>query len=304
MTAALRGKVTPANVMLAFVLALFGAIACSRAWIDIFEIAWEQPEYQHIFLVPLVAVYLAYVRRQRLKYLRVQTVGLGTSLVLAGWGLNWLGNSHSFATWMGYQDKIALLIHVSAVVVLVGCVTAALGKQILFRFFPVAVVLLLMVPFPNNARHELSDHLQQYTAQIASYLLALVGVDTEVLGNTLVINSHPVFIDEACNGMRMVFPLLLIAYGFAFGLPLRASIRWIIVLASPLVALACNVLRVLPLVWLQGQGPNGQTWGNRLHDQSGWIMVPLAFLVLLGLIRLLKWAMLPVYRYPLASQSA
>jgi exosortase/archaeosortase family protein len=119
-----------------------------------------------------------------------------------------------------------------------------------------------------------------------------------------VINSHPVFIDEACNGMRMVFPLLLIAYGFAFGLPLRASIRWIIVIASPLVALACNVLRVLPLVWLQGQGPNGQTWGNRLHDQSGWVMVPLAFLVLLGLIRLLKWAMLPVYRYPLASQSA
>jgi exosortase/archaeosortase family protein len=134
--------------------------------------------------------------------------------------------------------------------------------------------------------------------------LGIVGVETQVSGSLLMINDQPVLIAEACNGMRMVFPLLLIAYGFSFGLPLRASVRIIIVLASPIVALLCNVLRVLPLIWLQGQGRTWQTWGEWLHEHSGWIMVPLAFLVLLGLIRLLKWATVPVYRYPLASQSA
>ena len=294
MTAVLRGKLTSQHAVLAVILALFGLVVCSRAWADMFLQAWEQPEYQHIFLVPLIAIYLFYVRRQRLRFVRVQTVGLGPAIVLIGW----------LVSSLGYSTRQAIYIHLGAVVVLIGCLVAALGKQFLFRFLPVALVLVLLIPFPNPWRQALSAYLQQWTAEIASYLLGLVGVDTEVLGNTLVINNHPVFIDEACNGMRMVFPLLLISYGFAFGLPLRASVRILIVLGSPIVALSCNVLRVVPLVWLQGQGQTLQTWGDRLHDQSGWVMVPIAFLVLLGLIRLLKWAMLPVYRYPLASQSA
>ncbi|MGN6506617.1 MAG: exosortase/archaeosortase family protein [Tepidisphaeraceae bacterium] len=288
-----RSKITPSLAVLAFVLALFGVVVTYRAWLDIFEIAWEQPEYQHVFLVPFVAFFLAYVRRQRLAYLRVTGTALGPTLVILGWAVGSYGFNH----------RVQAMFHLGAVLVLIGCIVAALGKQALFRFMPVAIVLLLIVPIPNGLRQEISRPLQHYTAEIASYLLGLFGVDTQVLGNLLIINNQPVLIAEGCNGMRMVFPLLLISYGFAFGLPLRASVRMIIVLASPIVALVCNVLRVLPLVWLQGQGKMGQTVGERLHEQSGWLMVPLAFLVLLGLIRLLNWAMVPVYRYPLASQS-
>ena len=288
-----RVKITPSLGVLAFVLALFGLVVTYRAWVDIFEIAWEQPEYQHVFLVPFVAFFLAFVRRERLKYIRVSGTTLGPVLVILGW----------IASTYGFNHRVQALFHVGAVLVVIGCVVAALGKQALFRFLPVAVVLLLIVPIPNALRQDISKPLQHYTAEIDSYLLSLFGVDTQVSGNVLIINNQPVLIAEGCNGMRMVFPLLLISYGFAFGLPLRASVRALIVFASPIVALVCNVLRVLPLVWLQGQGAMGQTIGEQLHEQSGWLMVPLAFLVLLGLIRLLNWAMVPVYRYPLASQS-
>jgi exosortase len=167
---------------------------------------------------------------------------------------------------------------------------------------PAVVILLMGIPIPPHYRQLIGVPLQRYTAEISSYLLGVFGVSTQVLGSVIYINDQPVNVAEACNGMRMVFPLMLISYGFAFGLPLRAGVRILIVLLSPVVALICNVLRVIPLVWLQGQGKVGQTWGERLHEQSGWIMVPLAFLVLLGIIRLLRWAMVPVYRYPLASQ--
>jgi len=96
--------------------------------------------------------------------------------------------------------------------------------------------------------------------------------------------------------------LLLIAFGFAFAIPLRMSVRVLIVLLSPVVALVCNVLRVVPLVWLEGQSETARDLGTQLHDISGWVMVPVAFFVLLGIIRLLKWATLPIWRYPLASQ--
>lgn len=292
MTALPRPKITPSLAVLAFVLALFGVAVTYRAWADIARIGWEIPEYQHVFLVPFVAAFLVYVRRERFNYVRLSGTALGPTLVILGWVA---GN-------YGYNHRIQALFHVGAVLVLVGCVTAALGKQFLFRFMPAAVVLLLLVPIPGSIRREISEPLQQYTAQISSYLLGLFGVLTQVRGSLIVINDQPVEVAEACNGMRMVFPLLLISYGFAFGLPLRMGVRVLIVCLSPLVALGCNVLRVLPLVWLQGQGQTGQTWGERLHEQSGWVMVPLAFLVLLALVRLLRWAMVPVYRYPLASQ--
>jgi len=285
---------TPSFAALAFVLAVFGVVVTFRAWDNMFRIARDDPEYQHIFLVPCVVIFLVWVRRHRLRYLRVSGTVLGPVLVLAGWG----------ASIYGQQFKYEILFHLGAVIVLIGCLVSALGKQALFRFLPVAIVMLMIVPMPQRYRIQIADPLQRYTAEISSYLLDMMGVKTEVNGSMMVINNHPVMIAEACNGMRMVLPLLLIAFGFAFGLPLRTSVRVLIVAASPIVALVCNVLRVMPLVWLQGQSDLGRRWGNALHEHSGWIMVPLAFLVLLGLIRLLRWAMVPIWRFPLASQGA
>lgn len=290
-----RTRITAFHAVLAWVLALLGIAVTFRAWQDmIVEFAWNNAEYQHIFLVPLVALFLAWVRRGRLRQLRVKGTGLGPILVMLGW----------FAGSWGFNHKTQILFHSGAVLVLVGCIVSVVGKQVLFRFLPVAVVLLMMVPLPGTVRRQIADPLQQYTAEICNVLLGIAGIETQVSGSLLYINDKPVMIAEACNGMRMVFPLALIAYGFAFGLPLRTSVRVLIVLASPVVALGCNVMRVLPLIWLQGQGPGLQHWGERLHEHSGWIMVPLAFLALLGLIRVLKWALVPIYRFPLASQSA
>jgi exosortase/archaeosortase family protein len=94
--------------------------------------------------------------------------------------------------------------------------------------------------------------------------------------------------------MRLVFPLFLIAYAFAFGLPLRASVRTLLILASPLVALIANVVRTLPTIYIYGQS---EYWGRLFHDWAGWAMLPVAFVVLLGLIRLMRWAQLPIQRY-------
>lgn len=288
-----RQRLSAYHAVLAWCVALLGIAVTYRAWENIFEIAWDNPEYQHVFLVPLVAIFLAWVRRGRLRTTRVSGVITGPILVAVGWAAG---------SW-GFNHQTQILFHTGAVLVVIGCIVSVLGKQVLFRFLPVAFVLLMIVPMPGTIRLAIADPLQHWTAELASWFLGLFGVQTQVSGALMIINGQRVMIAEACNGMRMVLPLLLIAYGFAFGLPLRTSVRTIIVIASPFVALACNVIRVIPLVWLQGQGDFARSWGERLHEHSGWLMVPLAFLVLLGIIRLLKWAMVPVYRYPLASQS-
>ena len=102
--------------------------------------------------------------------------------------------------------------------------------------------------------------------------------------------------------MRMVFPLILIAYAFSYGLPLRQSVRFLVLFFSPLTALACNVARTLPTIWLYGN--KSRDVADMFHEWSGWMMLPIAFFSLMAILKLLRWAMLPVTRYPLASQYA
>jgi hypothetical protein len=47
-------------------------------------------------------------------------------------------------------------------------------------------------------------------------------------------------------------------------------------------------------------GYSGVEWGDWFHDWSGWLMLPIAFFLLMSVLRVLKWALLPVMRYNLA----
>ena len=98
--------------------------------------------------------------------------------------------------------------------------------------------------------------------------------------------------------------LILVTYAFTFALPLRNRVRLLLLLASPLVAIFCNVVRMMPTVWLYGKyDAHDHFVPDTFHAIAGWAMSLVAFLLLLGIIKLLKWAMVPVTRFPLASQN-
>jgi exosortase len=273
-------------------MALLALWATLPAWQDIFLIAHKDEENSHIFLVPLVTIYLIWVRRMRLRHCRVAGRMIGPLMAAAGWGIG------CFGFYRGVQS----LWHGGALLVVLGCVTAVLGKNVLARFIPAVAVLLFLIPVPVRIRLAIALPLEHDTAVVSQKALEICGVlDTEVVGNGLKVNHHPVNIAEACNGVRMVFALALVSYTFGFGLPLRNSVRLLILLLSPLAAIVCNVARVLPTVLMIGYATPATA--ARFHEYAGWLMLPVAFLLLYGIIGLLKWAMIPVTRYTLASQS-
>ena len=83
-------------------------------------------------------------------------------------------------------------------------------------------------------------------------------------------------------------------------MPLRESVRLLVLAASPLAAIVCNIIRLIPTVWLFGYGRHDIA--TKFHNISGWIMLPIAFFMLLGIMRLLRWALVPVTRFNLAYQ--
>ena len=272
----------------ATVMGALAILATLDAWSDIFLVARGKEEYSHIFLVPFVAAAMIYVRRARFRYCKPTGTAIGFIIAGLGWCVHVFGFYHNFES----------LWHFGAVLVLLGCVLSVFGKHALFRFFPAIAVMIFLVPVPGMIRLNIAAPLETWTAHISELLLTAFGMAVTRTGNRLWVGDRAVNIAEACNGLRMVFALILVSYFFCFALPLRNPVRFIILLASPLAAIICNVIRILPTVWLYG---HSKTAGDLFHNWSGWLMLPISFLVLLGVIGALRWAMVPVMRYTLAS---
>jgi exosortase len=283
-------RLTLGHVVLATLMGALGVLATFDAWQDIYLIARNDEEYSHIFIVPLVAVFLVWVRRIRLRHCKPSGRIIGPFVVAVGWFFNSLG----------FYSGVQSFWHGGAVLVVVGCMLSVLGKNVIFRFFPAFALLVFLVPAPARIRLAVAGPLQNWTASITQRLLEAGGVvNTEVTGNALTINGHAVLVAEACNGLRMVFSLIMVGFAFCFAMPLKNFVRALILLASPLAAIFCNVVRVIPTIWMYGYEPQ---YAPTFHTYAGWAMLPLAFGMLYGLIKTLQWAMIPVNEYTLASQ--
>lgn len=284
---------TSFHVSAAIVMGGLAVLATWDAWSDIFLIARHNEEYSHIFLVPLVAAAMIYVRRARFRYCKPTGTAIGFLIAGIGWAV------HVF----GFYRNFESLWHVGAVLVLLGCVLSVFGKHALFRFFPAVAVLVFLVPVPGIIRLRIAAPLETWTAHISELLLNAFNLGVTRSGNQLWVvgaDGMPKLVNiiEACNGLRMVFALILVSYFFCFALPLRNPVRFIILLASPFAAILCNVVRILPTVWLYSYSKQA---GDTFHNYSGWLMLPISFLILLAVIGALRWAMVPVMRYTLAS---
>jgi exosortase/archaeosortase family protein len=78
----------------------------------------------------------------------------------------------------------------------------------------------------------------------------------------------------------------MVCYVVAFTTPLRAQLRFLLLAASPLVAIAANVVRLVPTIWMYGNASASSA--HRFHDVTGWVMIFCAFFALMGLLRLLR----------------
>lgn len=276
------------QLVLLIVLPLLTMLVNFQAWADIVRIAIGDEEASHILLVPIVAGWLFWVRRGRLRLVTMRGQYVGPILVAISWAMSYYG----------YHNSMQSVWHAGAVLCAVGAIISVLGVDLLLRFFPVFLVLIFIIPVPGLVRLKIASPLQTATAEVTRTIIEIIGLPVSRSGNMLTVNGEDVTVAEACNGMRMVFALVLVCYAFAFGTPLRNYVRILVVLASPVVAVFANVVRMVPTASLYGYADHDIA--DTFHDVAGWVMLGVALVVLIGLVRMMRWMMLPITRYPLA----
>lgn len=257
---------------------------------DILGLAIRDPDQGYLFFAPIFAAYLAWLRRTRLYEITLGPSMWGLVIILVGW----------IGFVLGAVYDVRFLWHAGFVFGLIGVLVAFLGIAILVPFGPAFIALFAAVPIPGELRRMVSIPLQSSATSITHFFLDLIGVFSIQRGNALEINEVTVFVGEACNGMRLLVPLGLVIFIFVFSLPLRSSIRALLVVLSVPVALLCNTLRLVPTSIAYAYAPGV---ADLTHAVGGWLMIPIAIAVLLGVVRLLEWLDVSVSRWRLVTAS-
>ncbi len=263
------------------------------AWSDMFRIGFKDEEASQVLLAPVVFGWLLALRRHHLQQAKLTGNWIGPVMVLLGWGVSYYGFYHAMqALWHG-----------GAVLAATGAAVTLLEFAVLKRLWPALLVLLFLVPVPGQIRQQIAIPMMTYTAGATHFVFELLGLGVERNGNLLSYNGNDVTVAEACNGMRMIFVLVLVSYAAAFSMPMRAYVRVLILLLSPATAIICNVIRLVPTVLFFGMAPDAE-WPHLFHDLSGWVMIGVAYVLVMAVVQLLKWLDLPVEPAPQTTRKA
>nr|WP_274611018.1 exosortase A [Rhodovibrio sodomensis] len=192
--------------------------------------------YSYGFLIPPVALYLAYRRRHRLTGMTLDPSLLGAAGILAA-GSVWF---------MGELGDIDLLRHLGAVVGIQATVVAVVGLRIARVLALPLAYLLLAVPLADG----LVEPLQWLTADYTVELLRLTGVPVYLDGWFLTIPGGTFHVAEACAGVRYLVACLAFGVVAADSFFTRTWKRWAFVVISLIVPIGANVVRAYGIVML------------------------------------------------------
>ena len=266
-----RWRPQPATVLGALGLAavFFGAYAANLA--NLAHTWFTDPDYSHGILVLPVALVLLW---------RLWPGLDAPAMRPTPWGLAWLAPilaARAFLYARGeYWLETATLVPAAAALLLTG-----VGWPTLRRTWPAVAFLVFMLTIPGSYDARLSLPLQGLAARVSCSLLRLMGYWVINQGNVIVLGSEQLEVARACSGLAMLVSLAATVTATSLLISME---RWkrVMLLASIVpIALLCNTIRIVATAWAY-QTFGGEVGRRFAHDLAGWLMMPLA-MVLVGL---------------------
>ncbi len=170
-------------------------------------------------------------------------------------------------------DAIAFLCTLTGVVLLVW------GQRFFRGVWPAVLFTGFMLPLPFQLERTLSDPLQVLGASESAWFIQAFGIPAIAQGNTILMGETRLGVAEACSGLRMLMVFFAIS---ASAVIISNRTRWeklLILLSAIPIALIANIVRIVATA-VAHQSFGRETADLIFHDLSGWLMMPLAMLLL------------------------
>jgi exosortase len=232
---------------------------------DLWYIWQRSDEYSSGLLVPFLAVYVLWSRREQIASCNTKPSLWGLPVFLTAQAMKLFGLFFMYNS----MERLSIVISIAALVLLL------FGWGLFQKVFTTLVFLCLMLPLPYSIHSSLILPLQGWSTSSAVFCLEMMGYDVVREGNIIDINGTAVAVAEACNGLRMVMAFFVIG-SFVVLLIKRAWWEKLVILVSSLpIALLCNTVR-LAITAVAFTVLKGEHWEKVFHDFGGYAMMPLA----------------------------
>lgn len=229
---------------------------------------WNSSTYNHILLVPLILLWLAWQRAPEVAKLMPSAWWPGL-LLLGGALFLWL---------LGAVSGLNLARHLGLVAAMQACFMALLGPRVTAAMlFPLGY-LLALVPFGD----ELVPALQLITAELTIGLTHLSGIPAQIEGVFINTPAGLFEVAEACSGVK--FLVAMIALGalvanLGFRLWKRRALFMVAAVALPILA---NGVRAWGTIYI-AQFAGVEFAAGFDHIVYGWVFFALVMAILLAL---------------------
>jgi exosortase D (VPLPA-CTERM-specific) len=241
-------------VAVAFAAFSGGLLALPQRWMT-------QEEYSHGFLIPVVAAWLIWSRRDAIRANVGQPSWLGLAVIVPA----------IIMLVIGELSAIFILLQIGFVVALLGIVLAA-GGYSLWRVTVVPIVFLLFaIPLPYFVDSVLTLQLQLLSSQLGASFIQLFRIPVYLDGNLIDLGSYKLAVVEACSGLRYLYPLLSLSFLAAYLFQAPIWQRAVVFLSAVPITIAMNSFRIgMVGVLVSRWGP--QQADGFLHWFEGWII--------------------------------
>jgi exosortase len=238
---------------------------------------WKQSdEYSSGFLVPFLALYILWSRRDDIAGCPVKPSIWGLFAFVGAQAVRLLGLFLMYSS----AERLSIVLSVASLILLL------FGWKVFRKVSPILLFLCLMLPLPNVIQYYVGLNLQRWATSSAVFCLELIGYPVVQEGHTIEIGNVSVAVLEACNGLRMITAFFVIS-GLVVLLVERTWWEKLVILVSSLpIALLCNTLR-LAVTAIFFTILKGEYWEKVFHDFGGYAMMPLALAIVVGELWLL-----------------
>jgi exosortase D (VPLPA-CTERM-specific) len=236
----------------------------------------EDDNYSHGPFIPLISLYLIWLRRTQLQTVERRGSWWGLPIVAVGLLVYVVGE---FAA-------MYAVVHFSLWIVIVGLLACAIGLSgIHLLAFPL-LYLLAALPLPVFLQAELTSRLQLWSSALGIGCLQLIGVMAYREGNVIDLGPIQLQVVEACSGIRYLFPLMALTLLCAYLYRESFWKRALLVLSSIPISILLNGFRIGAIgVLVEAYG--GSAAEGFSHFFEGWVF----FVASLGLLCAEMWVL-------------
>ena len=242
-------------------------------------IQWATDEdVGHGFLVPLVAGYIAWQRRETLLAIELKPAWWGLALVV--WG--------ALQAWVGLLGAELFLQRTSILITLVGLLLVVGGTALVRALVFPLLLLPFMIPLPAVIFNQITFPLQLFASRVAEAVLEGIGIPVLRDGNILELASQKLSVAEACSGIRSLLSLTFLSAVYGYFFEKRTWVRWTLFIATIPIAIIANAGRVT-ITGILSEIDTSLAQGF-FHSLEGWIIFLIALAMLVGLHMTINFA--------------